>query len=54
MAGNANRDDNTYNDRFPEQLLAPSGLSDRLTLLARKLYPGEFVTNSKFLIPTNS
>ena len=24
------------------------------TKVARKLYPGEFVKNSKFLIPTNS
>lgn len=107
MAGDANRDDNTYNDRLPGAVrnayLGPGyfttdlrisksfRLSERvrLTLLAesfnvtnrvnqrvdisddgflnsagqfiaystsggKKLYPGEFVTNSKFLIPTNS
>lgn len=107
MAGDANRDDNTYNDRLPgvsrNSYVGPGyftadvriskdfHLSERvrITLLAEsfnvsnqvnrrvdisddeflnsagqfiaystkvqsKLYPGEFVKNSKFLIPTNS
>ena len=107
MAGDANRDDNTYNDRLPgvvrNAYIGPDyftidvrlskgfQLSERvrLTLLAesfnvtnrvnqrvdisddgylnsagqfvaystkvgKSLYPGEFVKNSKFLIPTNS
>jgi hypothetical protein len=107
MAGDANRDDNTYNDRLPgvsrNSYLGPGyfttdvrisksfQLSERarLTLLAesfnvtnhvnqrveitddgflnsagqfvaystqvgKSLYPGEFVKNSRFLIPTNS
>jgi hypothetical protein len=107
MAGDANRDDNTYNDRLPGAVrnayIGPGyftadvriskgfQLSERvrMTLLAesfnvmnrvnqrvdisddgflnsagqfvaystqvgKTLYPGEFVKNSKFLIPTNS
>jgi hypothetical protein len=107
MAGDANRDDNTYNDRLPgavrnayigpgyftTDLRISKGLQlserVRVTLLGEsfnvtnrvnqrvdisddgflnsagqfvaystkvltKLYPGEFVKNSKFLIPTNS
>ena len=107
MAGDANRDDNTYNDRLPGAVrnayIGPGyftidmrlskglQLSERvrLTLLAESfnvsnrvnrrvdisddgflnsagqfvaystkvastVYPGEFVKNSKFLIPTNS
>ncbi len=107
MAGDANRDDNTYNDRLPGAVrnayIGPGYFSMdvrvskgfqlservRLTLLAesfnvsnrvnqrvdisddgflnsagqfiaystqagKTLYPGEFVKNSKFLIPTNS
>ena len=107
MAGDANRDDNTYNDRLPgvsrNSYLGPGYFTTdvrvsksfqltervRLTLLAesfnvtnrvnqrveitddgflnsagqfiaystqvgKSLYPGEFVKNSSFLIPTNS